>query len=212
MDFKRVAANAAVLLTMTSPLAGAVPADSSSIPAVVARTFDYAGVPESDLREAEARAGTILREAGIEVSWLACWRGGREPVNALPDCRQPLGPTDLILRVDSAKPGVSTQYVSLGFSLVNGVDGKDPYLATVYANLVGNVARGASVDRRELLGFAIAHEIGHLLLATNQHASTGLMRAAWSRAELRHNHSDDWQFLSGEAESMRMAIRDRSSR
>jgi hypothetical protein len=52
----------------------------------------------------------------------------------------------------------------------------------------------------------MAHEIGHLLLATNHHAATGLMRAAWSRAELRHDTTADWEFLSDEADTMRTAI------
>jgi hypothetical protein len=129
-----------------------------------------------------------------------------EPADASPRCRQPLGATELMLRVNSSKPDDGRQYVSLGFSLVNAADGTAPYLATVYANLVVNVARAAGVDAWELLGRAMAHEIGHLLLATNRHAPTGLMRAAWSRAELRHGNTADWQFLSDEADTMRMAL------
>src|SRR5439155_23282002 len=99
----------------------------------------------------------------------------------------------------------------LGFSLVNAADGSAPYLATVYADLTADVARRAGVDSRELLGRAMAHEIGHLLLGTNEHAATGLMRAAWSRAELRRDHTPDWQFLPGEVEQMRAAIAKRNS-
>lgn len=83
---------------------------------------------------------------------------------------------------------------------------RGPYLATVYADLVTGVARGAGIDARELLGRAIAHEIGHLLLGTNQHASAGLMRAVWSRVELRRDKATDWHFLDSEAGSMRAAI------
>jgi len=35
-----------------------------------------------------------------------------------------------------------------------------------------------------ILGHGIAHEIGHLLLGTNSHASAGLMSARWQPAEL----------------------------
>ncbi len=210
MDFTRVGAGAAVLLVIWTPLA-AETVRPPERPTVVARTFNYAGVLDGDLRKAQARAEDILREAGIEVAWLDCWLVDREPAGASPRCREPLGATDLMLRIGSAKPDNATHYVSMGFSLVNAVDGRAPYLATVYADLVNNVARGAGVDAGELLGRTMAHEIGHLLLATNQHAATGLMRAAWSRSELRHHDAADWQFLSGEADTMRTAIATRTA-
>ena len=158
---------------------------------MVARTFNYAGVPDGDLQKAQTRAEAILGKAGIEVSWLDCWLVDREPADASPSCRQPLGATD-VMRVGLATPDNGTRFSSMGFSLVDAADGRAPCLATMYANRVANVARGAGVDARELTGRAIAHEIGHLLLATNQHAATGLMRAAWSRAEMRHDNPADW--------------------
>jgi hypothetical protein len=207
MDFRGVGISVAVLLAMCAPSAAETAAGAPSArPTVVARTFNYAGVPAGDLQKAQAQAAAILLDAGIEVSWLNCWVVHHEPADASPRCRQPLGATDLMLRLTSAKPADAAQYVSLGFSLVNAADGRAPYLATVYSDLVATLARGAGIDSRELLGRAVAHEIGHLLLGTNQHAATGLMRAAWSRVELRHDHTADWQFLSGEAETMRMAI------
>jgi hypothetical protein len=35
-----------------------------------------------------------------------------------------------------------------------------------------------------ILGHAMAHELGHLLLGTNSHSSDGLMRAQWNRGDL----------------------------
>jgi hypothetical protein len=68
------------------------------------------------------------------------------------------------------------------------------------------VARGAATDGRRVLGLSIAHEIGHLLLNTTEHAKAGLMRADWSRNELHRKTSDDWRFLEGEATQMRAAV------
>jgi hypothetical protein len=56
---------------------------------------------------------------------------------------------------------------------------------------------------------AMAHEIGHLLLGTSAHASTGLMRAIWSRDELHRHDPADWQFSSVESATMIRALRDR---
>jgi hypothetical protein len=71
--------------------------------------------------------------------------------------------------------------------------------------------RGAAADPRQVLGLAIAHEIGHLLLNTNTHAAAGLMRAGWSRSELHRNVSSDWRFLDTEAAMMRAAVATRRS-
>ena len=80
-------------------------------------------------------------------------------------------------------------------------------VATVYVDRVNAVAYVGGVDSAILLARAIAHEIGHLLMGTTQHASNGLMRAVWSQAELRRQMAADWQFSKAEAQAMRRALR-----
>jgi hypothetical protein len=72
------------------------------------------------------------------------------------------------------------------------------------------MARVGGVDGAILLARAIAHEIGHLLMGTTQHASNGLMRAVWSQAELRRKAAADWEFSKAEAQAMRRAPRNGS--
>ena len=45
-----------------------------------------------------------------------------------------------------------------------------------------------------LLGRAMAHEIGHLLMGRAAHAVRGLMRPRWTRAEVARNVKADWGF------------------
>ena len=59
------------------------------------------------------------------------------------------------------------------------------------------------LDRRTLLGRAIAHELGHLLLATTTHGPVGLMRAYWSREEVRRGQPRDWNFVPSELAALR---------
>ena len=92
----------------------------------------------------------------------------------------------------------------MGFSLV-GTPGAVPFLATVYADRVASVARGAGIDSRRVLGLAIAHEIGHVLLNSNTHAVSGLMRADWSRNDLRRADPAAWYFLEPESADIRAA-------
>jgi hypothetical protein len=37
-----------------------------------------------------------------------------------------------------------------------------------------------------ILGCAIAHEVGHLLLGSNSHSGSGIMQRRWERKEMRH--------------------------
>ena len=92
----------------------------------------------------------------------------------------------------------------MGFSLVGTPDAL-PFLATVYVDRVESVARGAGIDARRVLGLAIAHEVGHVLLNSNTHAPGGLMRADWSRKELQRKDAASWHFLDSEARHVHSA-------
>ena len=71
-------------------------------------------------------------------------------------------------------------------------------MATIYYDRVLHVARRAGLDASDLLGRAMAHEIGHLLLRVPGHNRSGLMRAVWTDAELAQNRRDDWSFTDAE--------------
>jgi len=66
-------------------------------------------------------------------------------------------------------------------------------LATVHADRVSWMASRAGIAPAVLLGLAIAHELGHLLLGSS-HTSDGIMRRNWTLNELRWSRPGDWQF------------------
>ena len=177
---------------------------------VTVRAYNNYGVAGHDLAIARSHAIAILKDAGINVEWLDCWYRDKEPADAPAACRRPSGAADLTLRLHSMNAVQGQRFVSMGFSFVNVAEGL-PVLATVFVDLVDTVAKGANVDFRLVLGRAIAHEIGHLLLDTSRHPAEGLMRADWSRAELRQNKAGDWLFRAEEAETMQTALRRRAN-
>jgi hypothetical protein len=165
---------------------------------IIIRSYNNFGVPEADLAVARQHAEAVLQEAGVTAVWTDCWAGGKEPASATdPRCLEPVG-GDVVLRLQKTKTDDRSRFVSMGFSLVGLPDGA-PFLSTVYVDRVESVARGAGIDRRRVLGLAIAHEIGHVLLNSNSHAASGLMRADWSRHELRRADAAAWHFLEPEA-------------
>jgi hypothetical protein len=80
-------------------------------------------------------------------------------------------------------------------------------LATVFIDRTGRLAHDLGIDRRTLLGRAIAHELAHLLLGTSTHGA-GLMRETWSHSELQGTRRSDWHLDPLDV----AAIRDRLAR
>jgi len=161
------------------------------------RSYNNFGVPAADLAAARQEAQAVLQQAGVNLVWADCWIADRQPASAPARCQAPVG-GDIVLRLQKTGEAGRLRFVSMGFSLV-GTAGATPFLATVYVDRVQSVARGAGIDARRVLGLAIAHEIGHVLLNNNTHAPSGLMRADWSRNELRRQDAASWQFLDTEA-------------
>jgi hypothetical protein len=181
---------------------------------LVVRTYDTHGVPPADLAEAYATAGAILESAGIFVLWQPCEvperaaivrvHAGIPPSGA---CDHSLAPAELSVRIVSATSFSGRD--SLGYSMVD-VQRKVGWMATVFADRVADLSAGSFCSRGRLLGRAMAHEIGHLLLGSVDHAHRGLMRARWTTRELDLERLSDWLFSTAEGVMMRRALAVRS--
>jgi hypothetical protein len=193
-------AMAMVLMTATVSPARAGAGDLGPVrPTLVVRTYDTFGVPGRDLSTAEATAARVFDGIGVRVVWMNCGSARRHFTSVAAPCDEPLTTGEVILRIASAGPDDEKDTASMGFALVSPHAVTAPVLATVFADRVHDVARGAGIDPPPLLGLAIGHELGHLLLSTDAHAAIGLMRARWSQAELRRTRPADWQFLTADA-------------
>jgi hypothetical protein len=161
------------------------------------RVYDTAGVSKAAMRAALDTAARTLRPADVEVTWLACASssGGR--------CMVPLGRGELMVRlVRSAHDSPADGDESLGTALVDPATGTG-VLATVYVDRVERLAARADGELGTLLGRAMAHEIGHLLMGRAAHAAHGLMRPRWTRAEVSRNATADWGFEMPELREIR---------
>ena len=113
--------------------------------------------------------------------------------------------TDLLLRMIRCHDDSSRSLPALGYALIDRQQHTGA-LATVYVDRVASLAQESGVDGSLLLGRAIAHEIGHLLIGTNQHSTSGVMRARWSRRDLRRGRPDQWRFTREEMMAMRERV------
>jgi hypothetical protein len=157
---------------------------------VVVRVYDASGaIPGTD-RTALTYARKTLEAASIDVIWRLC---------ATPRvCDAPMAPGELAIRiVRSPGPHRYRGPLPLGDAFVDTGSGSG-VLATIYVDRVEWLANESGADSRALLGRAIAHELGHLLLASTAHGPVGLMRAFWSHEEVRRSQPRDWNFAPGE--------------
>ena len=159
---------------------------------LVIRVYDMVGL-ETSVRAAAIRdAELILRDAHLFATWNDCPRPALE--RAPSRCADVPDGHELVVRIVREKhPASGVERQVLGYSLLNRVSG-DGVLATIYMNRVEWLAADAQTSAVVLLGRAVAHEIGHLVLGTSEHSSSGLMRGVWTSREVRANRPQDWMF------------------
>jgi len=157
------------LMAASVPLIAKTPATNTRL---TVRVYDYVNLSNKTESELAENARRILAQAGIAVELALCFTGGLD--TGEPGCIGPLGPADLILRIVQRKFAVRGE--QLGYASMSEDGGA--YI-TVLVNPAERKARVGALSDGSYLGHAVAHEIGHLLLGTNEHSSTGIMRPVW---------------------------------
>ena len=117
-------------------------------------------------------------------------------------CAEPLKSNEVTLRIVRAKTPSRRATSELGESLLDP-SRRSGTLATIFFDRVEWLARSADVPAGTVLARAIAHELGHLLLGATGHSRDGLMRAVWTRDELRRDRTRDWRFAPADAARLR---------
>lgn len=163
-------------------------------------------LPDSELFAAQRVAQRVLQHASVDMTWQDC-TVSQTPSRAPPECETHLRPTDVVLylvvRLEAHAPWVSKN--ALGYSIIPD-KGDEAQMAYVCYPCVRALSRSTSFTADELLGLAIAHEIGHLLLGTNEHSNRGIMRARWRPQDLEGRDWKEFLFTAEQAKRLRRRI------
>ena len=181
---------AAILACMSLILAAVLIA---KLPLVV-RTYDSVGLSARAIERAQESAGITLAAIGIQPIWRPCHAAV---------CITRPKPHEVEVRLVHSTP--LSERGSLGFAAVDVVQHAG-VLATIYVDRVEALAAQAGVDESALLGRAVAHEIGHLILGSTDHARSGLMRATWKSDEVRRDMPLDWIFSERQGAEIRLRL------
>jgi len=156
------------------------------------------GVSEPDLSRAKAEAELVYRNAGASIIWGNCdaFQGSWFPARA---------PT-FLLRLSNDKPSPTVGPAALdvmGEAFVE--QGDSGNTAEAYLRAIRAKAELYHTDAGVLLGFVLAHELGHLLLGPG-HTPDGLMQAVWGRKQIDALRQRRFGFSPQCAERIRLAI------
>jgi len=193
----------------------AVPFSTSSATLAAARTpdalaphvrlsvFNDAGIPADTLAQAATRATAILAQSGVELDWLDCGRPDPSDFSqhATP-CSAVAWPHQLSVRILPRGRSIGADVFGEAFL---DQSGSGAYSNVYYNNLAAN-REHALLSGGDMLGFVIAHEVGHLLLGSNSHSPSGLMQARWDSAALSSAFRHTLFFTSAQSATLRSRL------
>ena len=210
-------------LALASGLTGlgyaAPAAPSETSPAITIHVHNYARVAPNTLAEAEEVATGIFREAGVETRWA-------NSVLHAEDDPEPFAGHLTYSFADiqlSILPREMSDRLGLSRDVMGVVPGADAQIAYVFDSKVEalfqttlSAYRTGHIDRRvsesQILGIAIAHELGHLLLDLQGHSADGIMRGEWGLTDLRNAAFQMLLFTPQQSEVLRANARSRNTK
>ena len=81
----------------------------------------------------------------------------------------------------------------------------------LYHDRIVRFAKIVDLPMQSMLSVALVHEIGHLLLDSDDHTPSGIMRAEWDREDLNGILRGQSHFTSGQVRRMKANIERRGS-
>jgi hypothetical protein len=188
------------------------------------RVENSAGVSLRILNNASKTAGKLLQAAGVPTEWDASFPDSfkmpKMPMNdpRLPSSTNADGRSCLVLSVTSGTPR-NVFPDSLGFALPYAHSGADVTIFYDRIELLEWRPVSANATTQQILGYAMAHEIGHVLLGSIQHSPIGIMKGPWREAEFQLLAKGGLGFTPQQCELMRkrafrrsVALRPRNQR
>lgn len=190
---------AAALLVIT------VPVGAESPLGLTVRVYNATRMPAVLLGAARAEAEPILRDTGVDVTFRPCGVA-TAPGGVIDPCDDRLKSFEVVVRViDAPSFNPSLHPHAYGVTYVAEETNRG-WLATVFADRIGDAAERVGLEPAVLLGRVMAHEIGHLLLGRDYHGDAGVMRASWPDELLSHDDAAEWRFSRGEAAAMQHVL------
>ncbi|HXH48487.1 MAG TPA: hypothetical protein VNM47_03865 [Terriglobia bacterium] len=167
--------------------------------------YNDATVEGAELHDAEHQAAALFAEAGVKIVWLDYSHKQRSV-----RCQPENSGVDFLLRIllAFANTPLTSGTEAIGRSIIPlATDGPAPCgMSSVFYDRVMAFASPWATHSREILGDAIAHELGHLMLGP-QHSQQGIMKAFWTFQDLDLARRGKLQFSPAQLTLLQSAAR-----
>jgi hypothetical protein len=132
------------------------------------------------------------------VNWLNCQVPAASEEASI-TCREVAFPKHLHLRIVRKSAGLNGEAMGVSFQGEDGIG----CFADLFYEPMEKLQESDGTNVATLLGQVAAHEIGHLLLGTNSHATAGIMQARWTADRLTGPALARMVFLDRESQKMK---------
>ena len=162
----------------------------SAFPKLRILVINAAGIPPLDmLLQAHAENTRIYSGAGVNLLW-------SDPLNSIARL------TMLII----SNPNAWLNRVPIdALGLAPGTDGDPGRLAYAFYDRIQTSAKHHQTNAATLLGYVMAHELGHLL-TVRSHSSEGIMRNNYGQFQMNIIDAHVLRFTASDAKVIRLAV------
>jgi hypothetical protein len=178
-------------------LMAVVVAHGEPYPGTVCADAVYSRVPGPVMRSAAVIARDLFEQARVLVEWKLAEAGQRTPIGRNIPCDN--ADVRIVVVASRFDPRGGPPDMLGEASLRGNV--------VAYYHRIEKYARRTRIPADVLLGYVLAHEIGHVLLRSQAHAADGLMRSEWRPHELSGIADRRLRFDSGESSGLQAALR-----
>jgi len=178
------------------------------------RVYNSASVAPRTLNAAIVLVQEILLNAGVDTCWerglenpdevrFTDLRGAAPSQRLYADQRGYLAVRILRDEPETRFPG------ALGYALPFAQAGPHAF---VYYHRIERIQLSVPSSVTRMLGHALAHEIGHVLLESTEHSENGLMKGRWSKVDFQRTAVSFLAFSPDQARVLRENARGRSGK
>jgi hypothetical protein len=194
-----------LLLLMTASVFGKTGSDFTAEQTLSIRLYNAGQASGRVLRSATDQASGLFGNARIRLRWKCL--STESPEDEGTDMtssafEQPETRAYIVVRLMTRVPGTLLPG-ALGYALPFAHRGAHVVIFYDRAEMLAHTANKATYI---VLGHIMAHEIGHVLLGSSEHASGGLMQACWTPATWRLASAGLLAFSLEEAERMAAGV------
>jgi hypothetical protein len=193
-----------IILLIGVAIAGAqtmAPLDTVAfrIPTVTLRVAGEGVVDARSLTLARRELAKTLGQAGLGALWLTCTPGVADWRSADP-CERDREPAEFWVRIVRHNPSAVRPDV-LAFAEID--DDLGMRSAGVYYPAIVETAARHGIPAGIVMGAALAHEVGHLVLGAKAHSHHGLMSPDWRREQFERLSTTSLSFSEKDTRMLR---------